>query len=432
MNKRRLLIVATRGHAPKNKMPDDEYCAQWGMDPSADPEFKWCCTEKVALLLLHGYKDIFLKDAIAAEAENILKDCPNNADFENPVLFYHHSVQEVGLPQFEKDEIHKPADIAARLKAGTDEISKYLSTQLSTQLRQSLSKLPDEETLRAQLHSEINRIIGNGPLYDAMRFTDIELREKVRGRLKEKLEGERLKCLNRWLLEDAYRDDFQAPSEVELICRQIDVCFPGKKVNSRPYQSGGGLAIEELIRDIRENQPKEYRKDLIEAIERAAAGRTIFVGKLRNIQSALIRLRLFVEIARTYPDAGNKQNMIRQIQDALGLFKAAAGEGSKGKFKEWLEWIKEPGTGAEREKKAVAILSFPGGRGNPDNLFAAAETWKNLTSAQNFLVHVGRNSAGVVADIRLFARALDILMEASEHFPHTLLDSGGDKKKESP
>jgi hypothetical protein len=429
MNKLRLLIVATRGHAPKNKMPDDEYCAQWGMDPSADPEFKWCCTEKVALLVLHGYKDIFLKDAIAAEAENILKDCPNNADFENPVLFYHHSVQEVGLPQFEKDEILKPADIAARLKAGTDGISKYLSTQLSTQLRQSLSKLPDEETLRAQLHSEINRIIGNGPLYDEVRFTDIELREKVRGRLKEKLEGERLKCLNRWLLEDAYRDDFQAPSEVELICRQIDVCFPGKKVNSLPYHSGRDLAIVELIRDIWKNQPKEYRKDLIEVIERAATGRTIFVGKLRNIQSVLIRLRLFVEIAKTYSDMENDQEMMRQMQNAFELFRTAAGEGSKGRFKEWLELIKK--RGIDREIQAVEIVSYPGGSVKiPDGILTAG-TWEDLRKPRNFLLNVRKNSVGVISDIRLFACALDILVEASEHFPHTP-DSGGDKKKESP
>jgi hypothetical protein len=430
MKKLRLLIVATRGSAPKDKMPDDEYCAQWGMGLSSDQKFKWCCTEKVALLVLHGYNGADLKDAIADAVKDTAKDRPDDAGFEDPVLFYYHSTQEVGLPQFEKDEVLKPEDIAAKLKASDDGISQYLNTRLSSQYHQSLNNLHDEETLRDLLHSEINRIIGEGSLYEEVRFRGVALRDEVKKLLKETLEDKRLKCLNRKLLEDAYGDAFtQAPPEVDLICRQVAESFQCKDPQTWRYSSRGGLAIEELIRDIRDNQLTECRENLIEAIECAAAGRTIFVGKLRNIQSVLIRLRLFLEIARTKPSAVEiETDLAGQILAALRQFKSTV-EGSKGRFKEWLKWTTK--TGTEREKDAVKILRYPGGGEMPPGILAP-NTWIDLGSSTNFWVSTRENPAGVVSDIRLFARALDILIEASEHYPHTLSVFGDDKKKESP
>ena len=300
MNGRRFLVVATRGSADKGRIPDDEYCAQWGFDASQN--FKWCSTDKVAFLVLHGYRGADLERAVREAAGHA--GAPRPKDLASYGLFYHHSV----------------FDSPAKAVAVQDLIESTFQTTLTTRI----------------------------------------------------------------------------------------------------YRSEGGLAIEKLIRDIQSTESSEPA-DFIQAIEQAAAGRSIFVAKLREVHSALIRLRLLfaageVRKGQDGKASGASDVLSKPIGDAAGVIRAAV-EGSKGKFRLWLQEIDKSNFGEERH--AVALLAYLGGASKPDAI-RAQDLWQCLSNLDSILPNAMKDVEGVTYDIGLFAKAVDILLVAAERLPNTL------------
>ena len=98
--------------------------------------------------------------------------------------------------------------LVERLNASLDEVSKYLQTQFSEELRQALANLQRGcgtvvETQRLFL-KELNTIIQGPSIFDGKRFSPDLLRPTTEELLKRELDSANVWRLNRHLVEDAY------------------------------------------------------------------------------------------------------------------------------------------------------------------------------------------------------------------------------------
>lgn len=189
----------------------------------------------------------------------------------------------------------------------------------------------------------------------------------------------------------------------------------------KSYSSRGGLAVEELKRDILSSSlDVEQANQFVNAIEMAAAGRAIFVAKLRGIQSALVRLRLLLDVAK---DNHVGPEIIEQIKEAVNDL-MTEGEGSSGKFHHWLHFISN--WKGENEKKATELLAFLEGileEQTPEGIDPqrAEKVWNGLKASPRQIIFASqRDFKGICSDISCFSHAADVLLDVSEDLPHTL------------
>jgi Na+/melibiose symporter-like transporter len=129
------------------------------------------------------------------------------------VGFFHYDTH--GLPTFTLANVNTRASIAnvsslaAKLNTPTNSISSYLKEQLSQTTVAALATEQSSAAARSAaeeaLVQDLNKIIAGPSLYDTNRFANIELGNNTKELLKTKNPSEYdLKCLNRFLLEDAY------------------------------------------------------------------------------------------------------------------------------------------------------------------------------------------------------------------------------------
>jgi H+/Cl- antiporter ClcA len=115
---------------------------------------------------------------------------------------------EYGAPAFSAKDIANLEWFANKLKrpAPEDEVSKYLAAQLAPATVNLLSNYTGnvDATLQQALAADLNRVIRNGPLYEAQRFTNATLTAKTTRLLTRKPQGLDLVRLNRKLLLEVY------------------------------------------------------------------------------------------------------------------------------------------------------------------------------------------------------------------------------------
>jgi hypothetical protein len=88
-----------------------------------------------------------------------------------------------------------PPAFVARLSTGTDAVSRYLRGRLP----EDPARMPIPALTR-----ELNKAIGEAPLFDEERFRDVALRPETRQLIQQTPKGYQLARLNKLLLEDAY------------------------------------------------------------------------------------------------------------------------------------------------------------------------------------------------------------------------------------
>jgi tetratricopeptide (TPR) repeat protein len=104
----------------------------------------------------------------------------------------------------------KPADFldakgfAARIIAGKDPVSKFVSDALSPETRSALGSAPDSSATLSRLSGDLNKLLEAGPLYEAKRFEGVPLSQHVRWFVEENPQSHTRIRLNRLLLEEAY------------------------------------------------------------------------------------------------------------------------------------------------------------------------------------------------------------------------------------
>ncbi len=113
-----------------------------------------------------------------------------------------------GAWQFSEADVKDVAALAEKIKGMVDEVSRFLSMNLSSAtmkcLGDSAESRADGRSLRKLLVEDLNRILEIEEFYAAPRFESITLRLETKARMSQKPEIRELRVLNRLLLEDAY------------------------------------------------------------------------------------------------------------------------------------------------------------------------------------------------------------------------------------
>jgi ABC-type branched-subunit amino acid transport system permease subunit len=113
----------------------------------------------------------------------------------------------LGTPVLTADEIRDAPALAARLKAGSDAVSKFLAGQLSADTQKQLAGYSGGELsvgLKSNLVHNLNLFISTQPLYEPARFAGVTLPPAVAARTGENLKDAPMLQFNRELLEAAY------------------------------------------------------------------------------------------------------------------------------------------------------------------------------------------------------------------------------------
>lgn len=121
----------------------------------------------------------------------------------------HQRGQSTGQARLYPEAILAPSELLENLQVPEEAVSEYLRAQLSERTLRRLdawepTRQPPPRAVQAVVN-DLNRVIErDDKLYDADRFSGVQLPEDVRQLLAEKrVDGERSR-LNRWLLEAAY------------------------------------------------------------------------------------------------------------------------------------------------------------------------------------------------------------------------------------
>ena len=118
--------------------------------------------------------------------------------------------------RFQEADLHRPAELTAKLQHPADPVSQYLARQLSPPTRDLLGQYapgaePSRELL-AGVVADLNYAITRTDLYSPERFAGIELKEKTAAKARDaaKLKPEELASVNRALLEKAYPQELDS------------------------------------------------------------------------------------------------------------------------------------------------------------------------------------------------------------------------------
>jgi two-component system, NtrC family, nitrogen regulation response regulator NtrX len=115
--------------------------------------------------------------------------------------------------KFKTEDLKDAAGLATRLKQPTDPVSSYISSQFYPTTRQMLMKYRGGEldkTLLAAMVKELNRQLQNPDLYQAERFSGVQLSEGAQTLINPHGVSTGLFKLNRILIEDAYPDEIMS------------------------------------------------------------------------------------------------------------------------------------------------------------------------------------------------------------------------------
>jgi formylglycine-generating enzyme required for sulfatase activity len=114
------------------------------------------------------------------------------------------------------EDIRNLETLAPKLKqpAATDAVSTYLHAQLLPETLKVLSEYTGGTNLlmTKALADDLDRVMHNGPFYDAKRFEGIKLSSDIKSQLDQTLETLDLVRLNRALLATAYPDEIAMPA----------------------------------------------------------------------------------------------------------------------------------------------------------------------------------------------------------------------------
>ncbi|MFA6542894.1 MAG: hypothetical protein WCS99_00610 [Limisphaerales bacterium] len=112
-------------------------------------------------------------------------------------------------PAFRPSEVQDVFSLLERLKPGTNLLGAFIGESLSAEARAKLNDFkgtaqPALEAMQKLLAAELNRLIAGPLLHEVKRFGSVKLSDRSVALLAQNPQGEKLRRLNRWLLEDAF------------------------------------------------------------------------------------------------------------------------------------------------------------------------------------------------------------------------------------
>ncbi|MDH4317553.1 MAG: hypothetical protein OEV64_04110 [Desulfobulbaceae bacterium] len=167
----------------------------------------------------------------------------------------------------------------------------------------------------------------------------------------------------------------------------------------RIYNSEGGTAVDGLVRILREGiKENGYPECLKDAVESAATGRRMFVSKLYDLSSGLLRLRLLFDAVASsefYGEAGLVHRLTEQVL------------GSSSKWNKWIQALENGRQGilVKEAIKNLTMLSFP------------KNNWEAYASESDWVSDHQKDAIAIRHDFLRLARSIDVLLSAMEDPP---------------
>lgn len=120
----------------------------------------------------------------------------------------------LGPIELNKYQFRDAKGLALRLQAQKGPLSRHIYSHLPQQVRAELAQYDGTgtppESLVASLAAALNAEINGGPLWDEARFPEVRLRKSTRALLAKNPQGDELRRLNRFLLEDAFDRELES------------------------------------------------------------------------------------------------------------------------------------------------------------------------------------------------------------------------------
>lgn len=152
---------------------------------------------------------------------------------------------EYGASEFSPEDFVNFRSFAEQVgrPARADKISQFLHDQLSPETRANLEQYNggDSAALRRQMANDLNRIINHGPLYEAQRFTSIQLSAETMDLIQQNPQGTDLVRLNRMLLLDAYPDELSKRHALRLALQFLAGLFLAKLIATLATVGSGAV-----------------------------------------------------------------------------------------------------------------------------------------------------------------------------------------------
>ena len=112
--------------------------------------------------------------------------------------------RRTGSSLFKADHFVDAPGFAAKLKAGSDPLSKFLFASLRPETQSALSADPDSASTKSRLAEDLNRVLESESIYQPDRFASLSLSQHVKWFVEENPHGHTRIRLNRLLIEEAY------------------------------------------------------------------------------------------------------------------------------------------------------------------------------------------------------------------------------------
>jgi len=145
------------------------------------------------------------EDSESAQLKDILDYPPHGSPHYEPPEAPLYSPPEPPSLRFAVDDLVDMPSLAAKLHE-SNQLADYLRSRLSGETRNLLSRYGGglDTKLKEALAQDMNEVVMGASIYDANRFSEIELRQETQDLIDGSPQGEDLVRLNRLLLEDAY------------------------------------------------------------------------------------------------------------------------------------------------------------------------------------------------------------------------------------
>lgn len=209
-----------------------------------------------------------------------------------------------------------------------------------------------------------------------------------------------------WLFHHSLKDKDKQKSVEKAVG---GVVVGAGQPRSFAYNSEGRAAVDGLTRIFEEGESKnEHDDSLRKAVEAAATGRRIFAGKLHELRSRLLRMRLLF-------DADAAQEFERVATEHRSETDILLGHR---RWHDWLQALKgKEGSGPVADAiKQLRCLAFPSEIGKLPISQRPHEEW-NEYCAEGWTKTRPTNAKRIHDDFARFARATDVIIDALEDLP---------------
>jgi type VI secretion system protein ImpF len=161
----------------------------------------------------------------------------------------------VGTPFLAPDDIKKPSALVAKLRDGSDPLSKYLSDQGLPDARELLERYdPSKQVSEDLLHRVVvgvNAVIQRGCIYDQVRFKGVRLPKEVMRLVEDTPRGVNVPYLNRMLIDEAY------PNEIHKL-RKLNQNYGVRQLKDDVARDL--MALLNSRRELQAGAPEEFQE----------------------------------------------------------------------------------------------------------------------------------------------------------------------------